>query len=112
MKFFEDTMKVKNQVIPCPCPEKNSAGCEVKKRNGNTNAQPLSKICGCDKFKVCKVNGDRKLCARMAQLGVLPGSEIELICPIQSENCMVKIKGSTISLDQLSAENILVEPTT
>jgi Fe2+ transport system protein FeoA len=103
-------MKVKNQEIPCPCPHKDHDECGVRKRNGNGSAKPLSTMCGCDKFKVCKVKGDRKLCARMAQLGVLPGSEIELICPVQSENCMVRIKGATISLDQLSAENILVEP--
>jgi Fe2+ transport system protein FeoA len=46
----------------------------------------------------------------MAQLGVLPGSTIELICPNQSQSCMVKVKGSTVSLDQMSAENILVTP--
>lgn len=46
----------------------------------------------------------------MAQLGVLPGSTIELICPSQSQSCMVKVKGSTVSLDQMSAENILVTP--
>jgi Fe2+ transport system protein FeoA len=46
----------------------------------------------------------------MAQMGVLPGSVIELICPAQSQNCMVKVKGSTVSLDLLSAENILVTP--
>ena len=104
-------MKVKNIEIPCHCPHKDHEECGAKKRNGNATAKPLSKMCGCEKFKVCKINGDRKLCARMAQLGVLPGSEIELICPARSESCMVKIKGSTISLDQLSAENILVEPT-
>ena len=74
------------------------------------SAKPLSKICKCERFKVCKVRGDRKHCARMAQLGVLPGSEIELICPIQSQNCMVKVKGGTVSLDQLTAENIFVTP--
>lgn len=105
-------MKVKNQEIPCPCPKKDHDGCNGKKRNGNVGPEPLSSMCGCgEKLKVCKINGDRKLCARMAQLGVLPGSEIELICPVQAENCMVKVKGSTLSLDQLSAENILVEPT-
>ena len=104
-------MKGKDQDINCTCPKKREGDCIDRRRNGTKNAQPLSKMCGCDRFKVCKISGDRKLCARMAQLGVLPGSEIELICPIQSQqSCMVKIKGSTISLDQLSAENILVVP--
>ena len=84
--------------------------CPARQKNCPDNAKPLSKACGCERYKVCKVRGDRKLCARMAQLGVLPGSVIELICPIQSQNCMVKVKGSTVSLDQLSAENILVTP--
>ena len=103
-------MKEKHQDIPCACPKKNAENCSGRQRNGTKNAQPLSKMCGCDRFKVCKISGDRKLCARMAQLGVLPGSVIELICPIQSKSCMVKVKGSTVSLDLLSAENILVVP--
>ena len=84
--------------------------CPVREEKYPDNAKPLSMACGCERLKVCKVRGDRKLCARMAQLGVLPGSIIELICSTQSQNCMVKIKGSTVSLDQLSAENILVTP--
>lgn len=103
-------MKGKQQDISCACPKKSKGDCTGRPRNGTKNAQPLSKMCGCDRLKVCKISGDRKLCARMAQLGVLPGSVIELICPTQSQNCMVKIKGSTISLDELSAENILVVP--
>lgn len=66
--------------------------------------------CGCELVKVCKVNGDRKLCARMAQLGVLPGSVMEMICQPRSQSCLVRVKGSTVSLDQLSAERILVTP--
>ena len=50
------------------------------------------------------------MCARMAQLGFLPGSEIEIVCPGQNKPCMVRVKGSTITLDELQAENILVTP--
>ena len=94
----------------CLASKKKNSQCGTKSDNNPDSARPLSKICKCERFKVCKVRGDRKHCARMAQLGVLPGSEIELICPFQSQNCMVKIKGCTVSLDQLSAENILVTP--
>jgi ferrous iron transport protein A len=103
-------MKKKLHNIFCSCTKKNIDHCRVRLENCPDNARPLSKACGCERFKVCKIRGDRKLCARMAQLGVLPGSEIELICPLQSENCMVRIMGSTISLDQLSADNIIVTP--
>ncbi len=84
--------------------------CPVREEQCSDSAKPLSKANSCEQYKVCKVRGDRKLCARMAQLGVLPGSIIELICPTHSQNCMVKVKGSTVSLDLLSAENILVTP--
>ena len=94
----------------CPYATQKIDQCPVRQEICPDDAKPLSKACGCERFKVCKVRGDRKLCARMAQLGVLPGSEIELICSIQSQNCMVKVKGSTISLDQLSADNIMVTP--
>ncbi len=93
----------------CSSLKKNIDQCAVR-QNCPDNAKPLSKACGCEQYKVCKVRGDRKLCARMAQMGVLPGSVIQLICPAQSQNCMVKVKGSTVSLDLLSAENILVIP--
>ena len=46
----------------------------------------------------------------MAQLGLLPGSEIELICPGHSSQCMVKIKGGTVTLDRACADQILVTP--
>jgi Fe2+ transport system protein FeoA len=50
------------------------------------------------------------MCARMAQLGVLPGSEIELVCGGEARQCMVRVKGSTVTLDHLWAQNILVTP--
>ncbi|GAB4334235.1 MAG: hypothetical protein Kow0089_03330 [Desulfobulbaceae bacterium] len=71
-------------------------------------ASPLSRACGCRRYRVCCVRGDRKLCARMAQLGVLPGSEIEVVCADQDRNCLIRVMGSTVTLDPLSADNILV----
>lgn len=93
--------------IPCQCPV-NEWGC--RKGLQTENATPLSSACGRKRFRVCGIRGDRKICARMAQLGVLPGSEIEVICPGRSKQCMVRVKGSTVTLDQLVADNILVTP--
>ena len=86
--------------------------CRHRERNhsGRDAATPLTAACGCRKFRVCKIRGDRKMCARMAQLGVLPGSEIELVCGGESQQCMVRVKGSTVTLDHLWAENIMVTP--
>ncbi len=59
---------------------------------------------------MCAVNGDRKNCAKMAHLGLLPGQEIELLCKDQRNQCLVKINGGTLSLDNLTADNIIVAP--
>ena len=74
----------------------------------SADALPLSRSCG--KVKVCKICGDRWQCGRMASLGVLPGSKMELLCPASGNGCMVKVNGGTLSLDELAAENILVQP--
>jgi Fe2+ transport system protein FeoA len=58
--------------------------------------------------KVCRVGGDRKICAKMANLGVMPGTEMELICPRRGRQCIIKVNGGTLSLDESTAENIFV----
>lgn len=93
--------------IPCQCPGK---GWRCRKESQPESATPLSLVCGRERFRVCRIRGDRKVCARMAQLGVLPGSEIEVLCPGRAKQCMVRVKGSTVTLDRHFAENILVTP--
>jgi len=60
------------------------------------------------KVKVCKVNGDRKTCARMASMGLYPGVEADIICAENGSQCLLKINGGTLSLDPTISENILV----
>lgn len=69
---------------------------------------PLSENDCCRKVKVCKVKGDRKVCARMASLGLYPGVEADVICSQQGNQCVVKVNGGTISLDSNISENIYV----
>lgn len=90
--------------------------CFVKKLQTSSKAKPcnshhgpLSENSQAGKIKICKVTGDRKLCARMAALGVLPGEDAELICPQSGSQCLLKINGGTLSLDQLSSNNIIVQ---
>jgi len=98
----------------CRCLQGTAKDCKLKKVQCPADARPLSESCGCGKVKVCKISGDRKSCARMANLGVLPGSEMELLCPSRGRGrrqCMVKVNGGTLSLDELTAENIFVKHT-
>lgn len=70
----------------------------------------LSESCCNSRMRVCAVTGDRQTCARMATLGVLPGSELELLCKGGSQQCVIKVNGGTISLDAPTASAILVAP--
>ncbi len=84
--------------------------CCLRKVPCPDNAMPLSKACCRGRVRVCRIRADRKTCARMAHLGLLPGSELELICSGRGNRCMVRVNGGTISLDQPMADGILVTP--
>ncbi|MCI5224397.1 MAG: ferrous iron transport protein A [Candidatus Electrothrix sp. AR4] len=101
-------MRKMRYILSPPAPRKKECGVSA-----SSEAQPLSECCGCNRVRVCKVSGDRSVCGRMANMGVLPGTVIELICPARGQKrkqCMVKINGGTLSLDALTARNILVQP--
>lgn len=70
---------------------------------------PLSKTGYHGRKRICKITGDRKLCARMASLGFHPGEEVELLCRENDAQCILKIQGGTISLDNTASNNILVQ---
>jgi ferrous iron transport protein A len=69
---------------------------------------PLSQKAKTGRVRVCKVTGDRKICARMASMGLYPGVEADVICPENGSRCLLKINGGTISLDAEVSRNILV----
>lgn len=69
---------------------------------------PLSKRGLPGKVKVCKVTGDRKICARMASMGVYPGVEADIVCANNGDRCILKVHGGTISLDADISANIFV----
>ncbi|MBV5318243.1 MAG: ferrous iron transport protein A [Desulfobulbaceae bacterium] len=71
---------------------------------------PLPEACCNGRMRVCAINGDRQTCAKMANLGVRPGSELELLCKGGGQQCMIKINGGTLSLDAPTAAHILVAP--
>jgi len=52
------------------------------------------------------VGGDRRFCARMAAMGMLPGRELEILRG--GEHCLVRLDGGTVSLDRSVSEQILV----
>ena len=80
------------------------------RKRAQQTVTPLPESCCNSRMRVCAVTGDRQTCARMATLGVLPGSELELLCKGGGQHCMIKVNGGTISLDAPTASTILVAP--
>ncbi len=68
----------------------------------------LSRACCNSRLRVCRLTGDRRLCARMAHLGLVPGRELQLICSGSGENCLVKLGDGVLTLDEQTSENIIV----
>ena len=79
-------------------------------RRGNCGEcmAPLSHRCRKGAFTIRQVKGDRKLCARMADLGLYPGTTAELVCGERGQKCIVKVNGGTLCLDPDLIESILV----
>ncbi len=101
-------MTLKELNKKCGCFARKIQQCTREERcNGHPG--PLSKSHQAGKVKICKITGDRKLCARMASLGVLPGQEAELICPQNGSQCLLKVHGGTLSLDEVTSNNIIVQ---
>ncbi len=85
----------------------SGSGC--RRRMPFAGEQPLAQA-GCGhRLKVCRIGGGRGICARMAALGIFPGQEVELVCAAGQSRCLVRLNGSTVSLGDGAAENILVK---
>ena len=85
----------------------NGSGC--RRRMPFAGEQSLAQA-GCGlRLKVCRIGGGRGICARMATLGIFPGQEVELVCAAGQSRCLVRLNGSTVSLGDGVAENILVK---
>ena len=101
-------MKFKKFNKHCSCFTDNLKKHCFKDRQGNEEVVPLSRQSKCGRFKVCKIQGDRKHCARMASLGLLPGEEMEIICPENGSLCVVKVRGGSITLDNDTSNKIYI----
>jgi Fe2+ transport system protein FeoA len=80
-----------------------------KGKCGTAQVMPLSRIRHHGRKRICKITGDRKLCARMASMGFFPGEEVEILCSENDSQCILKIQGGTVSLDNTASRNILVQ---
>lgn len=74
----------------------------------DAQAQPLSAAPMGKRFRIAGIKGGRRLCARMAAMGVYPGAEMELLCAGCGSPCLIKVRGGTLSLGAGVSDKILV----
>jgi len=79
---------------PASCPQRQEAPLSDQRQGG-----PL---------RICRIEGDRGLCAKMAAMGLYPGREAELIHPECGGQCLLKIEDCTLCLDKSTSECIVV----
>lgn len=71
---------------------------------------PLTDARPGERLQVKSIAGGRRLCARMAALGIYPGAELELLCSACGAPCLVRVHGGTLSLGCGVSDKILVTP--
>jgi ferrous iron transport protein A len=74
----------------------------------DSSAVPLSNVTAGQRFKVAGIEGGRRLCARMAAMGIYPGVEMEVVCAGCNRPCLVRVHGCTLSLGVGMSEKIMV----
>lgn len=90
------------------CFRRRGSKCCSQLRGLNNEPLPLSNApVGC-RIRVAGINGGRRLCARMAAMGIYPGVEMELLCAACGCPCLIKLRGGTLSLGAGVSEKILV----
>ena len=71
-------------------------------------AYPLSAAHPGRPLKVMGLNGGKMLSSRLASLGIIPGSDVSVVCN-SGGPVIVEVKGSRLSLGQGMARKIMVK---
>ncbi len=58
--------------------------------------------------RVTGIAGGRRLCARLAHMGIYPGVELEVICAGKGLPSIVRVRNATLSLGKGMSQKILV----
>jgi ferrous iron transport protein A len=62
-----------------------------------------------EKGKIVKISGGRGACKRLNELGLVPGTEIEVVNKISSGPVMIKVKGSKLALGRGLAAKVFLK---
>lgn len=69
---------------------------------------PLALVSPGSRVKLVSVNGGQGICARLAALGLLPGTEVEVLSRAPGGSFILEVKGSRLMLGRGMAQKIVV----
>ncbi len=72
-------------------------------------SKPLSEIRAGKKAVVRKINGGKGIVARMAAMGVVPGTELEVVRNPGHGPLIIRVKDSFLALGRMEATKVLVQ---
>ncbi|HDL89832.1 MAG TPA: ferrous iron transport protein A [Thermodesulforhabdus norvegica] len=58
--------------------------------------------------RITRIEGGRRLCARLAHMGIYPGTIMEVISSGRGAPCIVRVRNATISLGRGMSRKIIV----
>ncbi len=69
---------------------------------------PLSQAKAGDRVLVAQLQGGRRLCSRLADMGIIPGAVLCVVQSICAGPAIISIRGERMALGQGMAEKVLV----
>jgi ferrous iron transport protein A len=85
-----------------------SSKCELETDMPDSVLSLLSLQIG-EKGKIVKISGGRGACKRLNELGLIPGTVIEVVNKISSGPVMIKVKGSKLALGRGLAAKVFLD---
>ena len=91
--------------------ETNQSACILDGTDSNRPTIPLLMLHVGRKGVVGKIVGGRSVCKRLNELGLVPGSEVEMVNRISNGPVMIRVKGSKLAIGRglASKVHIIVE---
>ncbi|MBN1330534.1 MAG: FeoA domain-containing protein [Candidatus Heimdallarchaeota archaeon] len=82
--------------------------CSIGDEELEKSAKSLLQLMVNEKGIIVLITGGRTACKRLNEMGLVPGTEIELVNKINSGPVMIKVKGSKLALGRGLACKVMV----
>jgi len=86
----------------------NDTACSIEGDLGDRPSKPLLMLLVGRKGIVGKIVGGRSVCKRLNELGLVPGTEVEMVNKIANGPVMIRVKGSKLAIGRGLASKVYI----